>query len=68
MEYYNGFVFYLDENNSKEWYVDTKHTNRLKDVSDGVLTKRLENDDSHCDTELERKCDDAEVPAQRGGI
>lgn len=35
----------LDENNSKEWYVDTKHTNRLKDVSDGVLAKRLENDD-----------------------
>ena len=35
----------LDENNSKEWYVDTKHTNRLKDISDGVLAKRLENDD-----------------------
>lgn len=35
----------LDENNSKEWYVDTQHTNRLKDVSDGVLAKRLENDD-----------------------
>ena len=34
----------LDENNSKEWYVDTKHTNRLKDISDGVLAKRLEND------------------------
>lgn len=35
----------LDENNSKEWYVDTEHTNRLKDISDGVLAKRLENDD-----------------------
>ena len=35
----------LDENNSKEWYVDTQHTNRLKDISDGVLAKRLENDD-----------------------
>ena len=35
----------LDENNSKEWFVDTKHTNRIKDVSDGVLAKRLENDD-----------------------
>ena len=35
----------LDENNSKEWFVDTKHTNRLKDISDGVLAKRLENDD-----------------------
>ena len=34
----------LDENVSKEWYVDTQHTNRLKDISDGVLAKRLEND------------------------
>ena len=30
--------------NSSEWYVDTQHTNRLKDISDGVLAKRLEND------------------------
>ena len=35
----------LDENNSKEWFVDIEHTNRLKDISDGVLAKRLENDD-----------------------
>lgn len=34
-----------DENSSKEWFVDTEHTNRLKDISDGVLAKRLENDD-----------------------
>lgn len=34
-----------DENSSKEWFVDTEHTNRLKDISDGILAKRLENDD-----------------------
>ena len=32
-------------NTSSEWFVDTQHTNRLKDISDGVLAKRLENDD-----------------------
>ena len=31
--------------NSSEWYVDTEHTNRLKDISDGVLAKRLEIDE-----------------------
>lgn len=35
----------LEENQSKEWFVDTKHTNRLKDISDGVLAKRLEIDE-----------------------
>ena len=35
----------LEENQSKEWFVDTKHTNRLKDISDGVLAKRLETDE-----------------------
>ena len=34
-----------DENASKEWFVDTEHTNRLKDISDGVLAKKLENDE-----------------------
>lgn len=41
----NKIVYEKQGTTNSEWFVDTKHTNRLKDISDGVLAKRLETDE-----------------------